>query len=124
MKFWITTHCRERYIERINNGLAINNNVLFSILNSLSTGRDITNKIYDDIPRYILYLYENYGSVGQRIIKVGDIIYIVKKRPGTQDLYDVLTCFQDINSWDKYRNTILTREQIFMKIKQIKKELR
>ncbi len=68
MKFFITKHCQQRYIERINNGLNVDDNVLFTILDKVNAGKDITNKIYDEIPRFILYLYEKYGELGQTII--------------------------------------------------------
>lgn len=123
MKFWITSHARQRYIERINNGLNVSDNVLISMLKDVSAGKDITDKIYDEIPRYILYLHEKYKTCGQRLIKSGDNIFIVIKRDGTQNLYEVLTCFKNNENFlRQFKNTALSREEIFLKIKEIKKK--
>ncbi len=122
MKFFITKHCQQRYIERVNNGLNVDDNVLFTILNKVSAGKDITNKIYDEIPRFILYLYEKYGELGQTIIKSDNIIFITKKRVGTNNLFDAITCYFDNNYLSQYKNTVLSREDIFIKIKEAKKK--
>lgn len=91
MKFFITHHAGERYIERIRCGLnSANNNLFAEILTKLNTGKDITNKVFDEAPRYILYLYEKYKQLGLTIIQTDDIIFICKKRSGTQSLFDVI----------------------------------
>ena len=123
MKFWITSHAISRYIERINNGLNIDNNVLLSMLKDVSSGKDITDKIYNEVPRYILYLHEKYKTCGQRIIKSGENLFIVIKREGTQNLYEVLTCFKNSDNFlEQFKTSKLTREDIFLKIKEIKKK--
>lgn len=79
MKFWLTQHCKERYIERILNGLNTIDNLNISILKKIEAGKDITNKIYDECPRYILFLYEKYKELGITIIKSENILFITKK---------------------------------------------
>jgi hypothetical protein len=124
MKFWITLHARERYTERILNGLNNSDNLIISILNQIDSGKDIINKIYDECPRYILYLYEKYHELGLKIIKSDNILFITKKRKGTNDLFDVLTCYYDDEKYLKsFKNTALSRENIFLKIKEIKRKL-
>lgn len=124
MKFWLTQHSKERYIERVLNGQNSVNNINFHILDVLKTGRDITSQIYDECPRYILFLYEKYKALGITIIKSQNILFITKKRKGTYHLYDVLTCYYDTeNHLRQFKNTVLTRDQIFLKIKQIKATL-
>lgn len=122
MKFFITKHAKQRYIERVNNGLHIDDNVIYTMLDKIKAGKDITTKIYDDIPRYILFLYEKYKELGQTIIKSDDIIFITKKREGANHLYDVITCYIDNNYLSQFKNTSLRREEIFIKIKEAKKK--
>lgn len=126
MKFWLTHHSKDRYVERILNGLNTSDNLNITILKQLNNGKDITNKVYDDCPRYILFLYEKYGQLGLTIIRSENVIFITKKRKGTYDLYDVLTCYlyNDGNYLKQFRNTALSRDMIFLKIKQIKSKLK
>lgn len=124
-KFWLSNHCKQRYIERVNNGLHIDQNTLFSMLKTIELGIDITDKVYNEIPRYILYLYEKYKTAGSRIIKTKDnIIFIVSKRKGTDNLYDVLTCYRGMQHLEQYKTSILNRGDIFIKINLIKKSLK
>lgn len=125
MKFFITHHAGERYVERIRGGINSTDTNLFSeMLKQLHEGKDITNKIYDEVPRYILYLYEKYQQLGLTIIQFQNTVYICKKRSGTQNLYDVLTCYNDYRHLEQFRNTTLSREEIFLKIKLIKKKFK
>lgn len=124
MKFWLTKHSKDRYVERILNGLNTVDNLNVTILKQISAGIDITNKVYDECPRYILYLYEQYGELGLTIIKSGNVLFITKKRKGTYNLYDVVTCYlEDGNYLRQFKNTALSREMIFIKIKEIKRKL-
>lgn len=125
MKFWLTNHSRERYVERILNGLNTIENINLHIVKHISSGKDITNKVYDECPRYILFLYEKYKELGITIMLSDNVLYICKKRKGTYNLYDVLTCYwYDDNYLKQYKNTALTREQIFLKIKEVKSKLK
>jgi hypothetical protein len=125
MKFWLTKHSKERYVERILNGLNTVDNLNITILKQISSGIDITNKVYDECPRYILYLYEQYGELGLTIIKSGNVLFITKKRKGTYDLYDVVTCYlEDGNYLKQFKNTALSRENIFIKIREIKSKIK
>jgi len=125
MKFWLTQHSKERYVERILNGLNNIDNLNVTILKQMSAGVDITNKVYDDCPRYILFLYEKYKQLGLTIIKSDNVLFICKKRKGTYDLYDVLTCYFDDGKFlRQFKNTALSREEIFLKIKMIKSKLK
>jgi hypothetical protein len=70
-------------------------------------------------------LYEKYKELGITIIKSENILFICKKRKGTYDLYDVITCYyEDGNYLRQYKNTALSRDQIFLKIKEIKRNLK
>jgi len=125
MKFWLTQHSKDRFKERILDGNDLNGNLNVHILQKISGGKDITNKVYDECPRYILSLYEKYKELGITIMLSDGIIFITKKRKGTYELYDVLTCYKhDENYLKQYKNTVLSREQIFMKIKEIKMKLK
>jgi hypothetical protein len=125
MKFWITQHCQDRYLERVNNGLYKNENLRIAILKELSLAKDITDKIHTEIPRYILYLLEKYKEAGQRILLNGTVIFIVNKRKGTESMYDVYTCYHDYEKHlEQYRKTILSRDEIWMKIKMLKKTMK
>lgn len=125
MKFWLTQHSKERYVERILNGLNTVDNLNVTILKQISAGVDVTNKIYDECPRYILYLYEEYHELGLKIIKAGNVLFITKKRKGTEALYDVITCYLETGNYlRQFKNTALSRENIFIKIKEIKGRLR
>lgn len=125
MKFWLTQHSKERYVERILNGLNTTDNLNVTILKQISSGVDITNKIYDECPRYILFLYEKYKQLGITIIRKDNVLFITRKRKGTYDLYDVITCYlEDGNYLKQFKNTALSRDQIFLKIKMIKSSLK
>lgn len=125
MKFNITHHASERYIERVRCGIhSTDTNLYTEILKDLSAGKDITNKVYDEAPRYILYLYEKYKQLGLTIIHSKSTLYICKKRQGTQNLYDVLTCYSDHRYLEQFKNTVMSREEIFLKIKILKKQLK
>lgn len=126
MKFWLTQHSKDRYVERILNGLNTADNLNVTILKQISSGVDITSKVYDDCPRYILYLYEKYKELGITIIKKDNVLFIARKRKGTYDLYDVITCYNydEGRFLRQFKNTALTREEIFFKIKLIKSTLK
>ncbi len=123
-KYHISQHCRERYTERINGGVNIDSNILLTVLNKLLEGKDITNKVFDEAPRYILFLYEKYSDCKLTIIQSGEVIFICKKRPGTTNLYDVLTCYNSYKHLDQFKNTAMSRENIYIKIKQLKTQLK
>jgi hypothetical protein len=122
MKFYISQHCQDRWIERVNGGLNKDSHTLMTIVKTINTSKDITSKIFDDVPRYILYLYEKYKSCGITIMSKDNIIFIAKKRKGTEKLYDVLTCYMDNNHLDQFKNTSLKRSEIFIRITEVKKK--
>lgn len=125
--FYLSKHCIERYIERVNNGLSVKDeNIIFAIRDRLNAGTDITTKVFEEVPRYILFLYEKYKSAGITLMqsKEKDVIFVCQKRPGTVNLYDAITCYSSYKHLDKYKNTALSRSEIFIKIKEAKKKLK
>ena len=120
MKLIVSKHCKERYKERISGEYTD----IITILKQISNGIDITNKIYDEVPRYILYLYEKYGELGQKIILSNNIIFILKKNENSPDLFHVITCYKNENHLEQFKNSSLSRSEIFYKISIIKKKLR
>jgi hypothetical protein len=121
MNLWITNHCKERYVERVTNGIPVD---VVSILKNISAGKDITDKIYTEAPRYILYLYEKYGELGQKILLHDNVIYILKKKEGTFETYSVLTCFRNEKYLEQFKNTAMARDEIYIRIKFAKKKCR
>jgi hypothetical protein len=124
MKFFITQHAAERFVERIGR---VDGNLYAEILKNLSAGKDITMKTFDDAPRYILYLYEKYSSAGLKIIESNGTIFILKKREGTQDLFNVVTCYKTeahIQKTNQFKNSKYSRAEIFIKIREAKKKLK
>ncbi len=119
MKLWVTNHCKERYIERITDGVPVD---VVSILKKVASGKDITDKLYTEAPRYILYLYEKYGELGQRILLHDNVIYILKKKEGTLETFSVLTCFKNEKYLEQFKNTVMPREEIYIRIKLAKKK--
>ena len=70
MKFNITTHCKNRYIERVLNNSGKCDNLYKQILSDLNTGKNISSQLSEKLPRFILYIKERYGSdKGYNIIK-------------------------------------------------------
>lgn len=123
LKFWATQHAQQRYIERVKNGLNTSNNVAVEILKLISLAEDVTDKIFNQVPRYILYLHENYGNCNYKIMEKDNIIFLCKKREGTEKLFEIITCFLSSSNYlSQFKNTVLTREEIFLKIKAIKKK--
>lgn len=123
-KYRLTQHGLERYLERVKNGLNTSEKLLFEILNELKEAKDVTQTIFDTTPRYILYLYEQYKSANMKILKKNNVYYICKKRPNTESLYDVLTCYYGEDKFKMFQNSVLSRQQIFEKISKKKKELK
>lgn len=123
MKFWITQHCKVRYKERILNGMNTSDNLNITILKQIGAGKNITNKIYDECPRYILFLYEKYKELGLTIMLSNHVLFLAKKRRGTNDLYDVITCYHYSPEYlRQFKNTVLSREEVFFRIKEIKRK--
>lgn len=123
-KYFITRHCQDRYLERVRNDQNTSPNLLLEILKTIYAGKDITNKVRVEVPRFILYLYEKYKSAGFKIVTNENIIFITQKRKGSTNLFDVITCYYDTGKFlEQYKNTALTRQEIFSKISAIKKTL-
>lgn len=122
MRFHISQHCQERWIERVNAGLNKDDHTLMKILHTLNDSKDITAKVFDDAPRYILYLYEKYKSCNVTIMSGNGVIFVAKKRKGAENMYDVLTCYVEHKHLDQFRNTSLKRSEIFIRISEAKKK--
>ena len=123
-KYILTHHVKDRYLERVKNGLNVSNNLLFEILDEIKLAKDVTNEVFDKIPRFILYLYEKYKTANMKILKKDNVYYICKKRIGTENLFDIVTCYYGEDKFKMFSNSILTRQQIFEKISKIKKQLK
>lgn len=122
MNYNITRHCAQRYIERVCGGLNASTNLYKDIIRSLNSATNITSKLSTDVPRFLLYVKERYGTdKGFNFLKNDHIIYVLTKRKGTEKLYDVLTCYIENNLFDKFKNTALSKEQIHMKLSMLKK---
>lgn len=117
MKFYITKHCKERYRERILGNTGIVNNLVIAILKDLNSGKNITSKLSTELPRFILYIKQQYGSdKGYNIIQKDHTFFILTKRKGTESLYDVLTCYVEFETYKKFKHTVLTNEEIHLKL--------
>ena len=119
MKFFITQHCKERYLERVFGGLNTSNHLLKTILNDLYIGKNITSEISEKHIRFLLYVKEKYGNKGYNFIKNNNTIFITTKRKGTIDLYDVLTCYDMHNCFTQFDNSIMNKSEIYLKLKTI-----
>ena len=121
MKFYITRHCSKRYLERVLNGLAITDNLLVTIFNDLNSSTNITSKVSEQYPRFVLYLKEKYGSdKGYNILKKNDTIFIATKNKDTKDTYNVLTCYIDSNMFETFNNTKLSKQDIYVRLAMAK----
>ena len=95
------------------------------MLTLLLKSKDITNKVYDEIPRYILYLYEKYKSANYKILLADKVIFLCQKREGTNNLYDVITCYHENSNYlSQFKTTVLSRDEIYFKIKLIKNKIK
>ena len=122
MKFNITSHCKDRDRERVLGNTGVSDNLYRSILSDLNTGKNISSKLSTELPRFILYLKERYGSdKGYNIIQKGYTFFILTKRKNTVDLYDVITCYIEFDIYKKFSNTILTNDEIYLKLKLLPK---
>jgi hypothetical protein len=120
MNFYITQHCKDRYLERVMGGKNTSNNLLMTIFKDLKAAKNITSQISTEVPRFILYLKQRYGTdKGYNIFRLDNIIFIATKRKRTKNLYDVVTCYIDIDSINKFKNTILTNKDIHLKLAMI-----
>ena len=117
MKFYITKHCKERYRERILGNTGVVDNLTITILKDLNSGKNITSKLSTELPRFILYIKQQYGSdKGYNIIQKDHTFFILTKRKGTENLYDVLTCYIEFKTYKKFKHTVLTNEEIHFKL--------
>lgn len=119
MRIWVSTHCRDRYYERVSN-IPPDGGFTMKIINNITNGKDITEKIFDEAPRYILYLHEKYGEVGQRIIEHDQVIYLLKRQKETKDTFTAITCFKNEDFLSQFKNTSMSRSEIYIKIKLAK----
>ena len=117
MKFYITKHCKERYRERILGNTGVVDNLTITILKDLNSGKNITSKLSTELPRFILYIKQQYGSdKGYNIIQKDHTFFILTKRKGTENLYDVLTCYIEFDTYKKFNNTVLTKQEVNLKL--------
>lgn len=120
MRFYITQHCKDRYLERVMGCRNTSSHLLTTILKDLNVAKNITSQISTEVPRFILYLKQQYGSdKGYNIFKKDHTIFIVTKRKGTIDLYDVVTCYIDVDSISKFKHTVLTNQEIHLRLATI-----
>lgn len=125
MRWDISKHARDRYLERVPVSMHTNQNTNISILESLRSSKDVTNKIFNEVPRYILYLYERYNELGLLIMRSSDgIIYLCRKKEGTFNTMSIVTCFMEDRYLDNFRNSAMSRQDVFFKISCIKKKLK
>lgn len=119
MNFFITKHCKDRYKERVlgNNHVP---DILMNILKELRNGTNVTSKFSEEYPRFILYLKERYTDKNYNFIKFNSTIYILTKRKGTSDLYDVLTCYTEGPQLTSFKNTSLNKTDIYIRLKLLK----
>ena len=119
MKFFITGHLKQRYIERVLNNKETNN-LCTDILKDCSASKNISSHVSNDNPRWLLYLMEKYKKRGIQILKKDDLYFIAYKREGTNDLYDVVTCYYGDETYNTFKKSSMKRSDIFLKIKQLK----
>ena len=119
-KFYVTKHCKQRYIERTLGGLNSSENILFTILSDLKSAKNITSQLSTENPRFILYIKERYGNIGFNFLKSNHTIFVLTKRKQTNDLYDVITCYIENSDLEMFKNSILTNEQIYLKLSTLK----
>lgn len=121
MNYNITKHCANRYTERVLGNLNNSKNLYTEILRCLSSGQNITSKLSETTPRFILYVKQRYGSdKGYNFIKKDKIIFVLTKRKGTEKLYDVITCYIENRHLEKFQNTALSKEEIYTKLSNLK----
>lgn len=119
MRYNITTHCKERYIERILNH-ATEGNLFVQILNDLKTSKNVTGEIANKVPRFILYVKERYGT-NINILENGEKVFILTKIKDTQESYSVLTCYNKNNYLDQFKKSHMSNEEVYHKLKMLKK---
>lgn len=120
MRAFITQHCRNRYMERVGK----TPNSLQDIAKIVESGTDVTNKIFDAAPRFILHLYTKYKTANIKIIFKDGVHYITTKRKGADNLYDVMTCYQGDDRFKMYANSVIPRKEIYFQIGELKRKLK
>lgn len=120
MKFFITSHLKTRYIERVLNNNDESIDVLKKILNDCYSAKNISSQVSNDNPRWLLYLMEKYKKRGIQILKKDELYFIAYKREGTIDLFDVVTCYYGDETYNTFKQSKMKRADIFLKIKMLK----
>lgn len=122
-RFYITKHCQQRYLERVYNNLNTSPNLLNEIFKKLEESKDITSNISNDNPFFLYYLYEKYKRKHLHIYKNLNLYFIVYY-DNIEIKYNVVTCYYGEKILDTYKNTAISRKEIFYKISLIKKQLK
>ena len=124
MRYNITKHCRDRYIERILGNLNNSPNIFIEMLTKLSKAKNITSNLSDNVPRFILYVKERYGAdKGYTFLKSDSLIFILVKRKNTFNLYDVITCYVESDKLEQFKNTKLSKKEIYNKLHLLKSKI-
>lgn len=118
MKFYITSHCRNRYRERVLGNSNNQNDLLKVILKDLFSAKNITSKISTEVPRFTLFIKEKHGNCN--VLENNKTIFICKKRKETFDLYDVVTCYINKDNFKMFKGSVLSNEEIHLKLKMLK----
>ena len=88
--------------------------LLETIMNVASAGESMV--INDPKGENYLITYPYLKDKGYNIIQKDHTFFILTKRKGTENLYDVLTCYIEFDTFRKFSNTCLTKEEIHLKL--------
>lgn len=122
MRYYISKHCQNRYLERVlSNVVSSSNPLIHQIFGDLNTAQNITSQIADNYPRFVLYVKERYGKdIGFNFLKKGHTLFVLTKRKGTVDLYDVITCYIESHMLTKFAKTALSKDEIYTRLSNLK----
>lgn len=119
MKYNITNHCKQRYIERILNH-ATADNLFKQMLEELNSSKNITGEIANKVPRFILYVKERYDNNVNILESKDKTIFILTKMKDTANSYAVLTCYNKHNYLKMFEKSHMSNEEVYHKLKLLK----
>lgn len=91
MRFFITEHCAQRYVERIES--VDKTDVDNAIIDKLNKAIDITGRIRREQRNSVVKTYD-LSDERVRVLRLGDEIFIARKASASKEDYRILTCYK------------------------------
>lgn len=126
MKLYVTEHARQRYVERVCNGLNTSNNLLKLMMNNIYAAKEVSSQISNDNPRFILHIHEKFLRKGVKVFLHDNVYYIGLPGEGRSlGKTVIVTCYHEGGDRMRmFKESSMSRTEIFIRLKMVKKKLK